>query len=94
MAHVDLRSVQWAELETIDLANAQTPEGQAEEVRKIRDAMHKQGFCYIINHGLEQSEVRTSSILVELVGGISQGSDTISHYIDRQNLRYGCRSFP
>ena len=52
-------SVEWAELEVIDLAKAKTPEGKAELVIKARDAMHRQGFFYIINHGLEKDQVRS-----------------------------------
>jgi len=52
-------SVEWAELEVIDLAKAKTPEGKAELVIKARGAMHRQGFFYIINHGLEKDQVRS-----------------------------------
>lgn len=50
--------VEWAELETIDLAKARSPEGRAEWAIKVRDAMHKQGFLYVVNHGLEKQQVR------------------------------------
>jgi len=53
-------SVEWAELEVIDLAKAKTPEGKAELVIKARDAMHRQGFFYIINHGFEKDQVRSA----------------------------------
>jgi isopenicillin N synthase-like dioxygenase len=50
--------VQWADLTCIDIAKAKTPEGRAEQVRLARDATHKQGFFYVINHGLDQAIVR------------------------------------
>ena len=49
--------VDWADLTFIDLAKAKTPEGRAEQVRLARDATHKQGFFYVINHGLDQAVV-------------------------------------
>jgi isopenicillin N synthase-like dioxygenase len=49
--------VDWADLTFIDLAKAKTPEGRAEQVRLARDATHKQGFFYVINHGLDQGIV-------------------------------------
>ena len=51
-------SVHWADLAVIDLARAKTPEGRAEQVRIARDAMHNDGFFYVVNHGLEQTKVR------------------------------------
>ncbi|ETW75309.1 hypothetical protein HETIRDRAFT_331093 [Heterobasidion irregulare TC 32-1] len=48
--------LEWAELETIDLAKARSPEGRAEWAIKVRDAMHKQGFLYVVNHGLEKQQ--------------------------------------
>lgn len=52
-----VHSVDWADLTFIDLAKAKTPEGRAEQVRLARDATHKQGFFYVINHGLDQPVV-------------------------------------
>lgn len=49
--------VDWADLTFIDIAKAQTPEGRAEQARLARDATHKQGFFYVINHGLDKSIV-------------------------------------
>jgi isopenicillin N synthase-like dioxygenase len=49
--------VDWADLTFIDLAKAKTPEGRAEQVRLARDATHRQGFFYVINHGLDQAVV-------------------------------------
>jgi hypothetical protein len=49
--------VEWADLAVIDIAKARTPEGRDEQVRLARDATHKQGFFYVINHGLDQAIV-------------------------------------
>jgi len=49
--------LEWAELEVIDLARAKTPVGRAEQVERARDAMHKQGFFYVTNHGLDKTQV-------------------------------------
>ncbi|THH21293.1 hypothetical protein EW146_g230 [Bondarzewia mesenterica] len=48
--------LEWTDLAVIDLAKAKTPEGQAEAVIKARDAMHRQGFFYVINHGLDKAQ--------------------------------------
>jgi len=49
--------LEWAELEVIDLAQIKTPVGKAEQVEKARNAMHKQGFFYVVNHGLDKAQV-------------------------------------
>ncbi|KAH9994749.1 Clavaminate synthase-like protein [Russula vinacea] len=54
---VTKEDLQWADLTCIDIAKAKTPEGRAEQVRLARDATHKQGFFYVINHGLDQAIV-------------------------------------
>jgi len=46
----------YADLTTIDLSKAQTPEGRTELAAQVRDAMTAQGFFYVINHGLTPSE--------------------------------------
>ncbi|KAI0035420.1 Clavaminate synthase-like protein [Vararia minispora EC-137] len=53
---VTRENVDWAQLATIDLARARTPEGRAEQVEIARDAMHKQGFFYVVNHGFDLAE--------------------------------------
>ncbi|EIM91456.1 Clavaminate synthase-like protein [Stereum hirsutum FP-91666 SS1] len=55
-APVTKEPLKWAELEVIDLEKAKTIEGRAELVVKARDAMHKQGFFYVVNHGLEKAQ--------------------------------------
>ncbi|KAI0064020.1 Clavaminate synthase-like protein [Artomyces pyxidatus] len=49
--------LEWADLTTIDLEKCKTPEGRAEQAKLARDAMHRQGFFYVINHGLDQATV-------------------------------------
>ncbi|KAI0303681.1 Clavaminate synthase-like protein [Multifurca ochricompacta] len=49
--------LEWAELEVIDLARAKTTEGRTEQVEKARNAMHNQGFFYVVNHGLDKAQV-------------------------------------
>ncbi|KAF7298740.1 Flavonol synthase/flavanone 3-hydroxylase [Mycena indigotica] len=41
----------WADLAVIDLSKASDPDSQAELTKKVCDAMHNQGFFYVINHG-------------------------------------------
>ncbi|EIM91457.1 Clavaminate synthase-like protein [Stereum hirsutum FP-91666 SS1] len=55
-APVTTEALQWADLEVIDLSKAKTADGRAELAIKARDAMHTQGFFYVINHGLEKSQ--------------------------------------
>jgi len=47
----------------IDLSKAKTPTGRAEQVEKARNAMHKQGFFYVVNHGLDEAQVREAGRL-------------------------------
>jgi hypothetical protein len=53
----DICSVDWAQLAIVDLAKAKTPECRAEQVQIARDAMHKQGFFYVVNHGFDLAQV-------------------------------------
>ncbi|KAI8989246.1 Clavaminate synthase-like protein [Trametes punicea] len=48
--------LEWADLATIDLSKASTPEGRAELAPKVRDAMRTYGFMYVVNHGLTQAQ--------------------------------------
>lgn len=54
--------VDWANLTVIDLAKAKTSEGRAEQVRLARDATHRQGFFYVINHGHDKATVGYNSL--------------------------------
>lgn len=53
-----LRSVDWADLPTVDLSLAATPEGMTELTLTVKRAMQEHGFFYVINHGLSPQEVR------------------------------------
>ena len=59
-------AVEWAELEVIDLAQVKTAVGKAEQVEKARNAMHKQGFFYVVNHGLDRAQVRQDRHVINL----------------------------
>ena len=50
-------SVSWAELAVVDLGKARTPGGRSEQVKIAKEAMHKQGFFYVVNHGFDQAQV-------------------------------------
>ncbi|KAI0063998.1 Clavaminate synthase-like protein [Artomyces pyxidatus] len=56
-APVTQENIDWANLTVVDLAKAKTPEGRDEQVRLARDATHRQGFFYVVNHGLDQETV-------------------------------------
>ncbi|KZT08212.1 Clavaminate synthase-like protein [Laetiporus sulphureus 93-53] len=49
-------SLEWADLPIVDLSKADTPEGRAQLALRVRDAMSKEGFFYVINHGLTQAQ--------------------------------------
>ncbi|KAI0752491.1 Clavaminate synthase-like protein [Daedaleopsis nitida] len=48
--------LKWAELPIIDISKARTGQGLAELVPAVRDAMHTNGFMYVINHGLNPQQ--------------------------------------
>lgn len=50
--------VQYADLTIIDLSKAATAEGRAELAVELREALTTHGFCYIINHGYTQAQVK------------------------------------
>ena len=47
----------YADLAIIDLSKAKTPEGRAELVPQLREALATTGFFYAINHGYSQAQV-------------------------------------
>jgi len=53
---VTQQDIDWAQLAIVDLAKAKTPECRAEQVQIARDAMHKQGFFYVVNHGFDLAQ--------------------------------------
>ena len=50
-------TVDYADVPIIDFSKAYTPEGWAELMPQVRDAMHTYGFMRVINHGLTQEQV-------------------------------------
>ncbi|KAK1223688.1 hypothetical protein PQX77_013433, partial [Marasmius sp. AFHP31] len=48
---------EYADLAIMDLSKAATPESRQELANQVSDAMHKQRFFYIVNHGYTQSQV-------------------------------------
>ena len=50
-------AVDYADVPIIDFSKAYTPEGWAELMPQVRDAMHTYGFMRVINHGLTQEQV-------------------------------------
>jgi len=81
-APVTKEDIDWADLTFIDLAKARSPEGRAEQVRLARDATHKQGFFYVINHGLDKT------IVDRMVDIAALAFDDVS---DEEKLRYQAR---
>jgi isopenicillin N synthase-like dioxygenase len=45
------------QLNGLNLAMVKSPAGKAEQVEKARNAMHKWGFFYVVNHGLDRAQV-------------------------------------
>ena len=52
----------FADLAVIDLAKNNTPEGRAELVNDLRNALSTVGFFYVINHGWTSEQVGGVSI--------------------------------
>ncbi|KAF7797980.1 hypothetical protein EIP86_009187 [Pleurotus ostreatoroseus] len=52
----------WADLPILDLSKAATPGGLAALAQQARDAMRDQGFLYVVNHGLSNSQARLFAI--------------------------------
>ncbi|KIP02802.1 hypothetical protein PHLGIDRAFT_130532 [Phlebiopsis gigantea 11061_1 CR5-6] len=48
----------YANLAIIDLSKYSTPEGRAELVDELRDAVRTYGFFYVINHGMTNEQTR------------------------------------
>ncbi|KAF8888023.1 hypothetical protein BD779DRAFT_1440344 [Infundibulicybe gibba] len=48
----------YANLAIIDLAKYNSPEGRAELVKEVREALSTVGFFYVINHGYTQEQTR------------------------------------
>jgi isopenicillin N synthase-like dioxygenase len=52
------RIVEFADLASVDISKANTPEGRAELYPQLRDALRTHGFIYAINHGYTQAQAR------------------------------------
>ena len=50
--------MEWADLPIVDFSKVGTPEGRAELVPQVRDAMRTHGFLIVVNHGWTQAQVR------------------------------------
>ena len=53
----------YVDLVILDFTKISTPEGRAELSVLARDAMHKDGFLYVINHGLSPTDVSVMRFL-------------------------------
>ncbi|KAG5735933.1 hypothetical protein E4T56_gene10391, partial [Termitomyces sp. T112] len=62
----------FADLAIIDLAKFGTPEGKAELVKDVCNAMNTTGFFYVINHGYSQEQTRRMFDIAELPFTISE----------------------
>ncbi|KAF8888034.1 hypothetical protein BD779DRAFT_474689 [Infundibulicybe gibba] len=51
-------NLDYANLAIIDLAKYNSPEGRAELVKEVREALSTVGFFYVINHGYTQEQTR------------------------------------
>ncbi|KAM5546254.1 hypothetical protein V8D89_000380 [Ganoderma adspersum] len=51
-------SLEWADLEIVDLSKAATPEGRAELAPRVREIMRTTGFMYVVNHGLTHAQTQ------------------------------------
>lgn len=49
--------MEYADLAIIDFSKASTPEGRLELSAQVAEAMNKEGFFYVINHGYSQAQV-------------------------------------
>ncbi|KAG6888303.1 hypothetical protein C0995_009302 [Termitomyces sp. Mi166 len=56
----------FADLAIIDLAKFGTPEGKAQLVQDVRNAMSTVGFFYVINHGYTQEQTRRIFDIAEI----------------------------
>lgn len=67
--------VEYADLAVVDLSKISTPEGKAELVVLVREAMRTLGFLCIVNHGMSSEQVNSRRLLLE-----------VSHSLFSQNI--------
>ncbi|KAG6902465.1 hypothetical protein C0995_016327 [Termitomyces sp. Mi166 len=64
-------NLDFADLAIIDLAKFGTPEGKAQLVQDVRNAMSTVGFFYVINHGYTQEQNRRIFDIAEVPFAVS-----------------------
>lgn len=87
--------LEWADLPTVDLSLACTPEGMDQLAKVVKTAMRVHGFLYVINHGLtpEQNarmfdiaDIPFSAATAADKQAYSGGLDPNHHLPPRENL--------
>ncbi|KAG6917877.1 hypothetical protein DXG01_000647 [Tephrocybe rancida] len=78
-------AVDFADLAIIDLAKYATPEGKAELVQDVRNAMSTVGFFYVINHGYTQEQRLTLISKTRRIFDIAEIPFTVS---DQEKQKY------
>ena len=65
--------MEYADIPLIDLSAAFTKDGRAnlEVTKQLVDAMHKVGFCYVVNHGYSPEQVRALNYVPSLRRALS-----------------------
>lgn len=56
--------MEWADLAVIDLSLADTPAGIQELAKLAVEAMTREGFFYVVNHGYTSEQVLAFSVLI------------------------------
>src|ERR1700743_2773449 len=61
----------WASLVTLDLSEFDQPGGKAKLAAQLKEAIHKIGFFYIINHGISQKDIDDQLELASAIFSLS-----------------------
>ncbi|KAJ3552261.1 hypothetical protein NM688_g4242 [Phlebia brevispora] len=72
--------LEYADLTILDLSKAGTPEGLSELAKEARDALHDQGFLYVVNHGLPAEEAARMFDIADV---------SFSQVSDEEKRKYG-----
>ncbi|KAG6379302.1 hypothetical protein JVT61DRAFT_11757 [Boletus reticuloceps] len=92
----------FADLATIDLSKACTPEGCAELAPQLRDALRTNGFVYAINHGYTQAQrdrvfdianVPFTAVPPEQTKMYTTDSEKVGHYAGFKQRGYWASDF-
>ncbi|KAF5363389.1 hypothetical protein D9756_000242 [Leucocoprinus leucothites] len=51
-------NLEWADLATVDMSNADTVEGRKALVKQVHDAIKNEGFLYVVNHGFTPEQTK------------------------------------